>query len=185
MSTMLKILLIGSQGQVGQELQHCLPALGHLIALDRTQLDLTQAQQIHQQIEQHQPHIIVNAAAYTAVDRAEADAGLAKKVNTQAPTLIAEAAAALGSTLIHLSTDYVFGGQQGWPYTETDAVNPQSVYGHTKYLGEEGIRQACDRYFILRTAWVYGVYGKGNFVKTMLRLGAGARGITRCFRSDW
>ncbi|NCJ05545.1 dTDP-4-dehydrorhamnose reductase [Synechococcales cyanobacterium C] len=169
---MVKILLMGAQGQVGIELQHTLSSLGAVIALGRSALDLTQRQQIDQQIEAHQPQVIVNAAAYTAVDKAEAEPDLAAAINAIAPGVMAEAADRIGATLVHLSTDYVFDGTQSQPYREDSPTHPQSVYGHTKQQGEEAIRQACDRHFILRTAWVYGAYGKSNFVKTMLRLGA-------------
>ncbi len=169
---MIKILLIGAQGQVGIELQQTLSALGEVIALGRKTLDLSQPQQIRQQIETHQPQVIVNAAAYTAVDGAETEPEMAEAINTVAPSIMAEVASRLDATLVHLSTDYVFDGTQSRPYTEDDPTHPQSVYGHTKQQGEDAIRHACDRHLIVRTAWVYGVYGKSNFVKTMLRLGA-------------
>ncbi|NJK40395.1 MAG: dTDP-4-dehydrorhamnose reductase [Acaryochloridaceae cyanobacterium SU_2_1] len=172
---MPSLLLIGAQGQVGQELQLTLPRLGQLTVWDRTDLDLTKlstSTQLHQQLASVQPQVIVNAAAYTAVDRAESEPDLADQINARVPALLAEVAQNLGAILVHLSTDYVFDGQQSHPYAETDLPHPQNVYGHSKWRGEEAVRNSCDRHFILRTAWVYGAYGKGNFVKTMLRLGA-------------
>lgn len=167
---MTRILLIGAAGQVGRELQESLPALGEVIALDRRQVDLTQPDQIRQAIRQHQPHYIVNAAAYTAVDRAESEPELAQKINTIVPTILAEETERLQSWLLHLSTDYVFDGTQSHPYRPSDPTRPLGVYGQSKRAGEEGIQRTTDRYTIVRTAWVYGVYGKSHFVKTMLRL---------------
>lgn len=169
---MPKILLTGCQGQVGQELQHLLPDLGKVVALSRSELDLSRPDRLSNQIMALQPDWIVNAAAYTAVDRAETDIELATAINGVAPQVLAETAQALGATLVHLSTDYVFDGSKGSPYTEVDPTHPLSVYGHTKLMGEQAVREVCDRHLILRTAWVYGTQGKGNFVKTMLRLGA-------------
>jgi dTDP-4-dehydrorhamnose reductase len=166
-----KILLIGSKGQVGQELEQILPNLGELISVDRTQLDLTNSAMISSIIEQNKPNIIVNSAAYTAVDKAESEPELAQQVNAIAPKIMAEESQKIGTKLIHISTDYVFDGTKNIPYLETDFTNPMSVYGKTKLAGEENIKQTGCNYIILRTAWVYGVYGKGNFVKTMLRLG--------------
>lgn len=167
----MKILLIGSNGQVGQELAQILPNLGELISVDRTQLDLTNFAMITSIIEQNKPTIIVNSAAYTAVDKAESEPKLAHQVNAIAPKIMAEESQKIGAKLIHISTDYVFDGTKNIPYLETDLTNPMSVYGKTKLAGEENIKQIGCNYIILRTAWVYGVYGKGNFVKTMLRLG--------------
>ncbi|MGI0491594.1 dTDP-4-dehydrorhamnose reductase [Alkalinema pantanalense CENA528] len=169
---MTQILLIGAAGQVGQELQTVLPNVGEVVALDRHALDLTQPDQIRQCIRQFQPNYIVNAAAYTAVDRAENEAELANQINAIAPTVMAQEAQALNALLLHLSTDYVFDGYSYRPYRVEDPPQPLSVYGQSKLAGEMGIRQVGDRHVILRTAWVYGVYGKSNFVKTMLRLGS-------------
>ncbi|OUC11655.1 MAG: dTDP-4-dehydrorhamnose reductase [Alkalinema sp. CACIAM 70d] len=169
---MTQILLIGAAGQVGQELQTVLPSLGKVTALDRHALDLTQPDQIRQCIRQFKPNYIVNAAAYTAVDRAESEAELANQINAIAPTVMAQEAQALNALLLHLSTDYVFDGYSYRPYRVEDSTQPLSVYGQSKLAGEMGIRQVGDRHVILRTAWVYGVHGKTNFVKTMLRLGA-------------
>lgn len=168
----LRILLLGAQGQVGQELQKTLPMIGELIAVGKETVNLAVTEQLREVIEPIQPEIIVNAAAYTAVDQAESDTELAHDVNQNAPTVLAEISKELGALLVHISTDYVFDGTQSHPYTESDSPNPQSVYGHSKWLGEEGIRQTWNNHIILRTAWVYGTHGKGNFVKTMLRLGA-------------
>jgi dTDP-4-dehydrorhamnose reductase len=168
---MNKILLIGITGQVGQELQHTLASLGKVIVLSRQGLNLCQPDQIRQAIATIKPNIIVNAAAYTAVDRAETEPELAQAINGVAPTVMAEEAQKLGATLVHISTDYVFDGRNYTPYTETDSPNPVGVYGRTKLIGEEGVRKNCDRHIIFRTAWVYGKRGHGNFVKTMLRLG--------------
>ncbi len=171
------ILLLGCQGQVGQELQSRLRSCGTVTALARPDLDLAQPESLRDLIVGHAPALVVNAAAYTAVDRAEQEPDLADLINHQAPKAMAEACAELGASLIHLSTDYVFDGQAQRPYLETDSPNPVSVYGKTKLAGEQAIeavaaQQADFTYAIVRTAWVYGVGGKGNFVKTMLRLGA-------------
>lgn len=168
----MRILLIGSQGQVGQELQRTLPLQGEMTAVDRSTLDLTDGDRIRDVIREVSPTVIVNAAAYTAVDRAETEQELAKAINTVAPGVIAEESEKLGAFLVHISTDYVFDGRKNTPYLEEDEPNPQGVYGESKLLGERQIQQVCDRHVILRTAWVYGTQGKGNFVKTMLRLGA-------------
>jgi len=169
---MRQILLIGVTGQLGQELQRVLGPLGNVVATGRKEIDLVQPDGIRQIIREVKPDVIVNAAAYTAVDKAEAETELAQSINAVAPLIIAEEAQRLRASLVHISTDYVFDGQKNTPYTEEDTPNPLSVYGQSKLAGEEGIRQTCDRHIILRTAWVYGAYGKSNFVKTMLRLGA-------------
>ncbi|MEM9909048.1 MAG: dTDP-4-dehydrorhamnose reductase [Cyanobacteria bacterium P01_D01_bin.44] len=168
----MKILLIGSQGQVGQALQMPLSQLGEVVSWHRQDLDLTHLEVLSSAVLTQQPDVIVNAAAYTAVDKAEAEPTLAHQINGAAPKQLALAARDCGATLIHISTDYVFDGTQGSPYAETDIPHPQSVYGHSKLAGEQGIQAVGGRYAILRTAWVYGAQGKGNFVKTMLRLGA-------------
>lgn len=167
---MSRILLIGATGQLGQELQRTLPALGEVIGVGRKTLDLADASCIRQVIEEAKPNLIVNAAAYTAVDKAETEMEQARLINAIAPTIMAESAQALGSNLIHVSTDYVFDGQKNTPYTEEEPTNPVSAYGQSKLEGEDGIRHKIDRFIILRTAWVYGTYGQSNFVKTMLRL---------------
>lgn len=170
----MKILLIGKDGQLGRELETTLVPIGKIIGVGRQQLDLTNIENIRQVVQTIQPNIIVNAAAYTAVDKAETETetDLAYTVNALAPKTLAEETQKLGATLFHVSTDYVFDGTNSSPYTETDPTNPLSVYGQTKLAGEQFIQQTCEHYIILRTAWVYGTYGKSNFVKTMLRLGA-------------
>ena len=168
---MNKILLIGSTGQVGQELLKTLKPLGELVTLTRQQLDLTQTNEIIEAITALKPNTIVNAAAYTAVDKAQSDSENAMAINSKAPKAMAQAASEIGANLIHISTDYVFDGKKNTPYKEEDATDPLGVYGSSKLEGEEKVRENCDRYIILRTAWVYGARGHGNFVKTMLRLG--------------
>ena len=167
---MRRILLTGLNGQVGQELQRTLAPLGEVIGVGRETMDLAQATSIRQAISEARPNVIVNAAAYTAVDKAETETELAHSINGIAPQIMAEEAQRLGAALFHISTDYVFDGRKNTPYLEDDAPNPIGAYGKSKLVGEEGIRQKSDRYIILRTAWVYGTYGKSNFVKTMLRL---------------
>ncbi|HYX18163.1 MAG TPA: dTDP-4-dehydrorhamnose reductase [Nostoc sp.] len=166
------ILLIGSNGQVGKELQQILPYYGDIISVERPTVDLAQPDTLRNVIRSKQPQIIINAAAYTAVDKAESEPELASAINAIAPLIIAQESQKLGAFLIHISTDYVFDGNRYRPYQETDATNPLSIYGKTKLAGEEAIRESCADHLILRTAWVYGTFGKSNFVKTMLRLGA-------------
>lgn len=167
---MKRILLTAKTGQLGQELQRTLAPLGDVIGVERKTMDLAQPAMIRQVIGEVKPDLIVNAAAYTAVDKAESEPELAKAINAIAPTLMAEEAQRIGAALIHVSTDYVFDGKKSIPYIEQDATNPLGVYGQSKLAGEEGIRQTESRHIIIRTAWVYGTYGKSNFVKTMLRL---------------
>ncbi|PZD72220.1 dTDP-4-dehydrorhamnose reductase [Acaryochloris thomasi RCC1774] len=165
-----KILLIGAQGQVGQVLHQVLSPLAEVVAVGRSDLDLLESDKIRQVIAATRPEVVINAAAYTAVDKAEAEVEMAYAINGTAPKVIAEAVQELGATLIHLSTDYVFKGDNSVPYLEQDLPGPLGIYGKSKLAGELEVQQGCDRNIILRTAWVYGVYGKGNFVKTMLRL---------------
>ncbi len=167
----MTILLLGADGQVGQELQQTLQPLGTVVAWGRQQLDLSQLDTIQPAIAQVKPDTIVNAAAYTAVDRAESEPELAYTINGEAPGRIAQAAAALEATLIHISTDYVFAGDASTPYQPTSVPGPLGEYGRSKLAGEAAVRAHCDRHCIVRTAWVYGAKGAGNFVKTMLRLG--------------
>lgn len=166
---MSKILLTGKNGQVGWELQRTLAASATLIALDSSQLDLSDAEAIRKTLRDLRPDIIVNPAAYTAVDKAETEPELAMAVNGIAPGVLAEEAHRLGAVLVHYSTDYVFDGNKSAPYTVDDVPNPQCVYGKTKLAGEMAIRASGCKHLILRTSWVYGVHG-GNFVKTVLRL---------------
>jgi dTDP-4-dehydrorhamnose reductase len=168
---MKKVLLIGAKGQVGQELQLTLPQLGEVISIGREELDLTNSEKIGQLIREIHPDYLVNAAAYTAVDKAETEPDLAYSINAKAPKIMAESAEKIKAKFLHISTDYVFDGRKNTPYLETDLTNPLGVYGQSKLRGEEEIKTVNSQAIILRTAWVYGSYGKSNFVKTMLRLG--------------
>ncbi|MDB9403188.1 dTDP-4-dehydrorhamnose reductase [Microcystis sp. CS-574] len=168
---MKKVLLIGAKGQVGQELQVTLPYLGEVISIGREELDLTNSEKISQLIREIHPDYLVNAAAYTAVDKAETEPDLAYSINAIAPKIMAESAEKIQAKFLHISTDYVFDGRKNTPYLETDLTNPLGVYGQSKLRGEEEIKTVNSQAIILRTAWVYGSYGKSNFVKTMLRLG--------------
>lgn len=170
----MKILLLGKNGQVGWELQRSLAPLGDLIALDRNPVDgltgdLSNPDQLRETIRQVAPDIIVNAAAYTAVDKAESEAELANRVNGQATQVMAEEAASLGAWLIHYSTDYVFNGEGVKPWRETDVVSPVNHYGASKLAGEQAVVASGCKHLIFRTSWVYGARGN-NFAKTMLRL---------------
>jgi dTDP-4-dehydrorhamnose reductase len=165
----MRILISGQHGQVSSELQKRLKVLGELVVPGRDQLDLAQPEQIRRQVRHVRPDLIINAAAYTAVDKAESDAAAAFVVNAQAPGILAEEAAALGIPLIQYSTDYVFDGRKGAPYTETDATNPLGVYGQSKLAGEEAITAVQGKHLILRTSWVYSAHGH-NFLLTMQRL---------------
>ncbi|OOZ40909.1 dTDP-4-dehydrorhamnose reductase [Solemya pervernicosa gill symbiont] len=168
-----RILLLGANGQVGWELQRTLAPLGQVVAAGRAggeiSIDLASADSIHAVINEVRPSLIVNAAAYTAVDRAEQEAELAEAVNATAPGILAEEAKTLGAGLIHFSTDYVFDGEQQTPYLESDSTNPQGVYGRTKLVGEQAVAASGCDYLLLRTSWVYGLRGH-NFLLTMQRL---------------
>jgi dTDP-4-dehydrorhamnose reductase len=165
----VKILLTGRNGQVGFELERALAPLGEVFSFDHRQLDLTDPAAIVSRVRNVKPDVIVNAAAYTAVDQAERDVEQAMLVNAAGPGFLAAEAKSLGALLVHYSTDYVFDGTKRSPYVETDPTNPLSVYGKSKLAGEKAIQAAGCRYFILRTSWVYGPRGK-NFFLTMLRL---------------
>ena len=164
-----KILLTGGNGQVGWELQRTLAPLGDVYAPTRQQLDLSQHDALRSLIREFRPQWIVNAAAYTAVDRAEEERVCAFSLNHLVPQVLAEEAEQLGSVLVHFSTDYVFDGEQATPYVESDQPLPLNVYGESKWAGEMAISQVCSRYLIFRTSWVYGLRGS-NFLLTMLRL---------------
>ncbi len=170
---MKKILLLGKNGQVGWELQRSLAPLGEVIALDSRSTiycgDLTNLAGLADTVAAIKPDVIVNAAAHTAVDKAESEPDLARTVNALAPGVLAEAAQRCGAWLVHYSTDYVFDGSGEQPWLETDATGPLSVYGRTKLEGEQRIAAACENHMIFRTSWVYAARG-GNFAKTMLRL---------------
>jgi dTDP-4-dehydrorhamnose reductase len=163
------ILLTGKNGQIGSELLRLLPELGEVIAPDKRELDLLDADSIRRAVGAFRPQLIVNAAAYTAVDAAETDEANAYAINAQAPALMAEEAKQLGAALVHYSTDYVFDGSKRAPYDEIDPANPISVYGKTKFAGEQAIRNCDVPHLILRTAWVYSTRGR-NFLLTILRL---------------
>lgn len=166
---MNSILVTGANGQVGFELQRSLTSLGGVVALTRKEMDLANEASVLAALRKYKPDVIVNSAAYTAVDRAESDIDLAMAVNSVAPGILARWAVDNGALLAHYSTDYVFDGAKDAPYVEEDAVNPQSVYGESKQRGEEAIRVSGARHLILRTSWVYGHHGN-NFLKTILRL---------------
>ncbi|CAN7435766.1 dTDP-4-dehydrorhamnose reductase [Paraburkholderia hospita] len=165
------ILVTGVNGQVGFELARTLQGLGRVIAVDRSVLDLSNLDQVRSIVRETRPHLIINPAAYTAVDKAETEAELAMRVNGEAPGVLAEEGKKLGATLIHYSTDYVFDGTKDDAYVETDVTSPQNVYGASKLAGEQAIQASGCAHLILRTSWVYGARGK-NFLLTMLRLGA-------------
>ena len=173
----MKILLLGKNGQVGWELQRSLAPLGEVLALDRHSTDfcgdLSQPERLAQTVLFYRPDVIVNAAAHTAVDKAESELELARCLNATAPAALAQAAAEVGALLVHYSTDYVFSGQGDRPWQETDATGPLSVYGQTKLEGEQAIVASGCKHLIFRTSWVYAARG-GNFARTMLRL-AGER----------
>jgi len=166
---MKKILLTGRNGQVGWELQRTLMPLGEVIAPDREKLDLADADSIRTAIRELRPDIIVNAAAYTAVDKAENDVSLAMLVNALAPGVMAEEAKKMGIQLVHYSTDYVFDGAKDSPYTEDDTPAPINAYGRSKLAGEQAIQAIGGRHLIFRISWVYGLHGR-NFLRTILNL---------------
>lgn len=163
----MKIVLFGKSGQLGWELERTLFGLGNVVALDRGQLDLLDLNAVAQTLEELRPNLIVNASAYTEVDKAEQEPELARKVNALVPGVMAEMSRKLGAALIHYSTDYVFDGRAKLPYTENDPTNPLNVYGNSKLIGEEHIKQAGDAYLILRTSWVYSLRGN-SFVNKVL-----------------
>ncbi|MFM0011374.1 dTDP-4-dehydrorhamnose reductase [Paraburkholderia sediminicola] len=169
-SSVPTLLVTGSRGQVGFELRRSLASLGNVIALDRSVCDLMRPDSIREVVRKVKPDVIVNPAAYTAVDAAENDAETAHAINGVAPGVLADEARALGSLLVHYSTDYVFDGRKDGAYVESDAVNPQSVYGKSKLAGERAIAASGATAIVLRTCWVAGAHGS-NFAKTMLRLG--------------
>lgn len=168
----MKILLLGQNGQVGWELQRSLSVLGELVALDRHSQpcgDLSQPDRLCEAVRTLRPDVIVNAAAHTAVDKAESEIGLARMVNATAPAALAQLAAETGAWLVHYSTDYVFDGSGSRPWMEGDATGPLGVYGQTKLEGEQAIASSGCKHLIFRTSWVYAARG-GNFARTMLRL---------------
>ncbi len=167
----MKIVLLGATGQVGRELTFSLPAIGEVVAFDRTRADLEQPEAVVARLAHQRPDVIVNAAAYTAVDRAEQDPERAAMINHRAVDAIAAEACRQDAILVHYSTDYVFDGEATAPYRETDLTGPLSVYGGTKLAGEHAIANSGCRHYVLRTSWVYATHGT-NFLRTMLRLAA-------------
>ncbi|GGI54448.1 dTDP-4-dehydrorhamnose reductase [Oxalicibacterium solurbis] len=165
----MRILLTGRSGQVGYELERSLQGLGEIVAVDRARMDLANLDQVREVIRSVRPALIVNPAAYTAVDLAESEPELAMRINAEAPAVMAEEAKKLGAALIHYSTDYVFDGAKTAAYVEGDAPNPQNVYGRSKLAGEQAIAASGVSHIILRTSWVYGMRGR-NFLRTVQRL---------------
>jgi dTDP-4-dehydrorhamnose reductase len=165
----MKLLLTGMSGQVGHELLRTLAPLGDIVAVDRSAMDLSDPQRIRDVIQAERPDLLVNAAAYTAVDRAEVEREAAFKINATAPRVMAEALRATGGALAHFSTDYVFDGAKRGPYFENDRPNPLNAYGRSKFEGEQAIRASGVPHLILRTSWVYGMRRR-NFLVTMLSL---------------
>jgi dTDP-4-dehydrorhamnose reductase len=165
----MKVLITGGGGQLGGALQISAPEWAYLIALERSECDISDSQQISDTLESHRPELVINAAAYTAVDDAESNVEAARNANAIAPGLLAEAAARTGARFVHISTDFVFDGLKSSPYAPDDAASPTSVYGQTKWDGEKAVRTALPDSLIVRTSWVYGANGQ-NFVNTMLRL---------------
>ncbi|WP_459618465.1 dTDP-4-dehydrorhamnose reductase [Bordetella sp. 2513F-2] len=165
----MKILITGKNGQLGFELQRSMAVVGEVVAADRSRCDLADPGSIRACVRAERPDVILNAAAYTAVDKAETETDLAMRVNGEGPGVLAQEAAELGALLVHYSTDYVYDGAKPAPYVEDDPTGPQSAYGRTKLAGEEAIRAAYARHLILRTSWVFGAHG-ANFLKTILRL---------------
>ena len=163
------ILLTGKTGQLGSELNRLLPSLGKVIALERRELDLLDPDKIRKVMRDINPQLVINAAAYTAVDAAETDQATALAVNAEAPRLLAQEAKKIGALLVHFSTDYIFDGSKKAPYVETDPPNPLNAYGRTKLAGEEAIRNSGAAHLIFRTSWVYATHGR-NFLLTIVRL---------------
>lgn len=166
---MAKFLITGANGQVGYCLTQQLQGKHEILAVDRDELDITNQSAVKQAVENFCPDVIINAAAHTAVDRAETEVELSEAINVKGPQYLAEAANSVGAAILHISTDYVFDGQRSGKYKESDTTDPQGVYGRTKLEGERAVAAANDKFIVLRTAWVFGEHGN-NFVKTMLRL---------------
>lgn len=168
----MRILLLGNTGQLGWEAERCLAPLGEVTALDYPQVDFCQPETLFDLVREVQPQVIFNAAAYTAVDRAESEPERCHKINAEAPAALAEAANAIGAALVHISTDFVYDGTKGTPYTEADAPNPLSVYGRTKLEGDLAVLRACRACLVLRTAWVYS-RRRDSFVSKVLEWAKG------------
>jgi dTDP-4-dehydrorhamnose reductase len=165
-----RFLILGAQGQLGVELQTAIRDAGQVIALSRAACDLSNQSGIRAAVQDAHPDVILNAAAYTAVDRAESEPELAMRINGEAPGILAEEAKKCGALLVHYSTDYVFDGAKSAPWLEDDPVHPLNAYGETKLVGEQNIQQAGGQFLIFRTSWVFSPRGN-NFLLTMLRLG--------------
>jgi dTDP-4-dehydrorhamnose reductase len=170
MSQTGRVLILGSTGQLGRELQRSFSGFGEVISCTRETVDFTVEEQLRSAVRTASPDVILNAVAYTAVDRAESEPDLAMAVNGRAPGVLAEEASRLGALFVHYSTDYVFDGAKAGPWEETDPPNPPNVYGASKLAGEQAVKQVGGSHLIFRTSWVYGPHGK-NFLLTMLRLG--------------
>jgi dTDP-4-dehydrorhamnose reductase len=164
----MTVLLLGANGQLGRELKSTLGTLGDVVALARPDIDFAVPQSLRAIVRRHRPSLVINAVAYTTVDKAEADEAVAVAVNTTAPGVLAEEAEALGAALVHYSSDYVFDGRKSSPYVETDVTAPLSIYGRSKRDSELAV-QRCQKHLIFRTSWVFGAHGD-NFIKTILRL---------------
>jgi dTDP-4-dehydrorhamnose reductase len=165
----LRLLITGANGQVGWHLQRILAPLGEVLAIDVEEVDLTDLEAVSRTVREFAPDIVANAAAYTAVDKAESEPDLARAINVAAPARVAQECAARGALMIHYSTDYVYDGSKSGPYEESDATGPLSVYGQTKLEGDQAIVSSGCAHVILRTTWVYDIRGK-NFLRTVLRL---------------
>ncbi|GGC05064.1 NAD(P)-dependent oxidoreductase [Oxalicibacterium flavum] len=165
----MKILLTGKTGQIGHELARLLPTMGEVVSFERVGMDLSDLDQVRATIRTVRPALIINPAAYTAVDLAEKEVALAMRINAEAPAIMAEEAARLGAMLVHYSTDYVFDGDKQGGYVEEDETHPLNTYGRSKLAGEETIRASGVPHLILRTSWVYGLHGR-NFLQTVRRL---------------
>ncbi|HDY8011786.1 TPA: dTDP-4-dehydrorhamnose reductase [Vibrio vulnificus] len=165
----MKVLITGCNGQVGHCLTERLKTQAEVLALDYEGLDITNREAVFNTVAEFKPNYIINAAAHTAVDRAEQEVELSYAINRDGPRYLAQAAKQCGAVMLHISTDYVFDGMGDKPYQESDSTGPQGVYGQSKLAGEQAVAEACPEHLILRTAWVFGEHGN-NFVKTMLRL---------------
>src|SRR5512140_1525515 len=164
------ILIIGKIGQVGYELRRAAAPLGRLVSVDYPEIDLTDGASIRKWVRETAPAVVINAAAYTAVDKAETDEARCQQINGIAPGILAEEAKRAGAWLVHYSTDYIFDGTKGAPYVEDDAPNPLGAYGRSKLAGDQAVRQVDGQHLIFRLCWVYGARGQ-NFMLTMMRLG--------------
>ncbi|MGF1878044.1 dTDP-4-dehydrorhamnose reductase [Photobacterium frigidiphilum] len=165
----MRVMITGCHGQVGSCLVEQLQPIADILAVDRVELDITNEVAVKSAVTAFKPDVIINAAAHTAVDKAEDEVDLSYAINCDGPRFLAEAADSVNASILHISTDYVFSGDKEGVYTESDVTSPQGVYGESKLAGEEAVIKACQKHIILRTAWVFGEQGN-NFVKTMLRL---------------